>query len=137
MPRTTYHGSVSQPVLAQQLRNAAFLSYPCAFVETYCIAALEAIAAGLKVVSLELGALPETTLGFADLLPLSMEMTDPEIVTDYIALLEKNVMDFQIQPREWAEERFEQSLSVNRLCSWPARATEWEAFLASSIAASN
>ena len=136
-PRTTYHGSVSQPVLAQQLRSAAFLSYPCAFVETYCIAALEAIAAGLKVVSLELGALPETTLGFADLLPLNMDMTDPEIVTDYIALLEKNVMDFQVEPREWAEERFEQSRSVNRLCSWQARAAEWEAILASSIAASN
>jgi glycosyltransferase involved in cell wall biosynthesis len=134
-PRTLYHGSVAQPVLARELKSAAFLAYPCCFVETYCIAALEAIAAGLKVVSTNLGALRETTLGFADLLPLTADMEDAEIVARYTALLEHNVAAFQASPDAWAAERFAQSQTVSRLCSWRARAVEWENFLMQALAA--
>ena len=134
-PRTRYHGAVSQSVLAKEIKPAAFLAYPCGFIETYCIAALEAIAAGLKVVSTNLGALPETTLGFADLLPLTLEMQDAEIIARYTTLLENNVAAFLAQPHDWAEERFAQSQAVNRLCSWRARAAEWEALLMPAIAA--
>jgi glycosyltransferase involved in cell wall biosynthesis len=134
-PRTRYHGAVAQPALARALKGAAFLAYPCAFIETYCIAALEAIAAGLKVVSMDLGALKETTLGIADLLPVTAEMEDAEIITRYTALLEKNVAEFLGRPEDWAAQRQEQSQAVNRLCSWRARAMEWENFLAPAIAA--
>jgi glycosyltransferase involved in cell wall biosynthesis len=134
-PRTRYHGALAQPVLAQALRPAAFLSYPCAFIETYCIAALEAIAAGLKVVSLDLGALSETTMGFADLLPVTSGMTEAEIVARYTVLLENKVAAFHGDPEGWAAQRFEQSQVINRLCSWRARAAEWENFLAPAIAA--
>ena len=134
-PRTCYHGALSQPALAAALRPVAFLSYPCAFVETYCIAALEAIAAGLKVVSIDLGALKETTLGFADLLPITVEMEDPEIVAGYTALLEKNVAEFLGDPDAWTAQRLEQSRAVNRLCSWRARAMAWEQLLRPAIAA--
>jgi glycosyltransferase involved in cell wall biosynthesis len=133
--RTRYHGALAQPALAADLKPAAFLAYPCGFIETYCIAALEAIAAGLKVVSTDIGALKETTLGFADLLPLTRDMADPEIVARYTALLEKNVAEFLGDPQAWAVQRFEQSREVNRLCSWRARAMEWENLLAPAIAA--
>ncbi|HWY62474.1 MAG TPA: glycosyltransferase family 4 protein [Rhizomicrobium sp.] len=134
-PRTRYHGSVAQPVLATALRSTAFLAYPCGFIETYCIAALEAIAAGLKVVSTDLGALRETTLGFADLLTILPNMEDAEIVTRYTRLLENNVAEFLARPNEWVAQRFEQSQTVNRLCSWRARAREWEKLLEPAIAA--
>ena len=134
-PATRYHGSLAQPVLARELKSAAFLAYPCAFVETYCITALEAMAAGLKVISTDLGALRETTLGFADLLPLTADMEDAEIVERYTALLEHNIAAFQADPEEWAAERFAQSQAVNRLCSWRARAAEWEMLLAQAILA--
>jgi glycosyltransferase involved in cell wall biosynthesis len=132
-PLTRYHGVLPQPQLAQALKPVAFLSYPCAFLETYCISALEAIAAGMKVVSLAIGALPETTLGFADLLPVADE-NDAELVTAYSDLLEKNVAAFERDPESWAAERFAQSQTVNRLCSWGARAREWEEFLQSALA---
>jgi glycosyltransferase involved in cell wall biosynthesis len=134
-PRTRHHGAVAQPRLAAALRPAAFLAYPCAFIETYCIAALEAIAAGLKVVSLDLGALRETTLGFADLLPVTATMEDAEIVSRYTTLLEKNIAEFLCDPDGWAAQRLEQSRTVNRLCSWAARAREWENLLGRAIAA--
>ncbi len=133
--RTSYHGAVAQSALAGELRNIAFLAYPCSFVETYCIAALEAIAAGLKVVSFDLGALRETTLGFADLQTLAPGMTDETLLAAYTALLEKNAADFRQHPQEWAQQRFEQSQAVNRICSWSARAREWEKFLGTAMAA--
>jgi glycosyltransferase involved in cell wall biosynthesis len=134
-PRTHYHGAVPQPALARELKSAALLAYPCSFIETYCISALEAIAAGLKVVALDLGALKETTLGFADLLPVNEAMEDDEIITRYTGLLEKNAAAFLADPAAWAAERFEQSRTVNRLCSWRARAAEWEDLLLPAIAA--
>jgi glycosyltransferase involved in cell wall biosynthesis len=124
-----------QPALARDLKSAAFLTYPCSFVETYCIAALEAIAAGLKVIALDLGALRESTMGFADLLPVTTQMSDAEIVARYTARLEDNVAAFLANSGDWAAERFEQSQTVNRLCSWPARAAEWEQLLLPAIAA--
>jgi glycosyltransferase involved in cell wall biosynthesis len=133
--RTQYHAPVAQPALAAQLRSAAFLAYSCTFIETYCIAALEAIAAGLKVVSTRLGALHETTLGFADLLPITVDMSDDDVVTRYAALLEDNIAAFLDQPEIWAEQRFAQSQTVNRLCSWRARSREWENLLAPAIRA--
>ncbi len=133
-PRTHYHGAVPQPVLAKGLRSAAFFTYPCSFIETYCIAALEAIAAGLKVIALDLGALKETTLGFADLLPVDQSMEDDEIVARYTRLLEDNAAAFLADPNRWAAERLEQSRTVNRVCSWPARAKEWETLLLAATA---
>jgi glycosyltransferase involved in cell wall biosynthesis len=130
-----YHGVLAQPALAAELRSAAFLAYPCAFVETYCIAALEAIAAGLKVIATDLGALKETTLGFADLLPLSASMRDADVVAAYRALLEKNAAQFRADPQGWAVERFEQSRAVNQACSWRTRASAWEALLQPAVAA--
>ena len=55
--------------LAQAMKRAAFFAYPSTFDETFCISAAEAIAAGLKVIATDRGALRETTLGYADLIP--------------------------------------------------------------------
>ena len=87
------------------------------------------------MVSTDLGAIRETTLGFADLLPVTADLEDPEIVKRYTALLEQNVIEFLAQPHEWAAQKFEQSQAVGRLCSWRARAREWENFLGPRIAA--
>ena len=134
-PRIHRHGAVSQKALAHNLRQAAFLAYPCVFEETYCITALEAMAAGLKVVSTDLGALPETTLGYADLLPIHCAGLSPEeSMQGYIALFEKNIAGFRSEPQAWAERQFDQLQAVNRACVWRVRALEWENFLVPAVA---
>jgi hypothetical protein len=53
-------GTLPQLELAERLQQVRVLAYPNSYPETFCIAALEAQAAGCVVVTSELGALPET-----------------------------------------------------------------------------
>jgi glycosyltransferase involved in cell wall biosynthesis len=128
-PRIHHHGGVGQAELARQFRNAAFLVYPSTFVETYCIVAQEALAAGLKVISNTFGALPETTMGFADLLPVTGNFTREIHVGGITALLDRNEADFLRAPAQWAQARFAQVQAVSRISTWTARAAQWEALL--------
>jgi glycosyltransferase involved in cell wall biosynthesis len=134
-PRIRYHGGVGQRPLADAFRAAAFLAYPSTYIESYCIVAQEAMAAGLKVISNDLGALPETTMGFADLLPVhGGTIARADHVAGIAALLETNEAEFQRAPRAWAEARFTQVEAVNRQSCWSHRAAQWEAFLAPAVA---
>ncbi|HUY68144.1 MAG TPA: glycosyltransferase family 4 protein [Alphaproteobacteria bacterium] len=133
--RAHYHGSVSQSELAQRLRTAAFLSYPCIFPETCCLAALEAMAAGLKVVTTGCGALAESTMGFADILPLHPEKSEAHFIAAFADALDRNIAAFKAAPEQWADQRFAEMQEINRHCRWAVRAQEWEKMLAGVIQA--
>ena len=131
-PRLHLHDPVSQTELAQRLKPVSFLFYPCVYFETYCISALEAIAAGLKVIATDIGALKETTLGFADLMP-AIGLSPDALVQGFAARLEQAEATFLADPRAWAEERFAQSREVVARGNWRVRAREWEEFLTSAL----
>ena len=135
-PRIRMHGGVNQKTLAEAFRGAAYLTYPCTFIESSCITAMEAMAAGLKVISNDLGALPETTMGFADLLPVNGgDILRVDHIAGITKLIEKNEAEFQRDPKAWAEDRFTQLQTINRECTWSRRAAQWDAFLAPAVAA--
>jgi protein O-GlcNAc transferase len=124
-----YHGALGQAALAEALKSVAVLAYPCTVGETYGIVVQEAIAAGLKAVTTDLGHLRHTTMGFADLVT-----PGPGLATRFGAQLEQTVGRFVADPQPWAEERFAQMQAVNRDCTWAVRAKEWEDFLGRAIA---
>jgi glycosyltransferase involved in cell wall biosynthesis len=126
MPNCRYHGAVGQAALAGALRSAAFLAYPCTVGETYGIVVQEAMAAGLKVITTDLGNLRHTTMGFADIVP-------PGDIARFTGALEQAVADFKTNPDAWAEARFDQMQVINRDCSWAVRAREWEDYLAREL----
>ena len=65
----TYHGAVSNEEVREALTRAHVFAYPSTWMETSCIAAIEALSAGVHVVSSNLGALPETLRGFGTTYP--------------------------------------------------------------------
>jgi len=117
-----YVGSLPQPQLADELRRAALLAYPCTFAETSCIAAMEALAAGCRVVTTDLGALDETTDGFGTLVQPGPAM--PEAFAE--ACIET------IDRAAWAQGEAElrtQIDHVNHTATWAVRAREWTEWL--------
>ena len=123
-PAVRYHGSVSQTRLAAAMRGVSFFCYPSVFPETFCIAALEAMAAGALVVTTDLGALASTTKGFARLMPLA-PMTREEFLDRYRRLYCDALREFREDQTQWAERMFAQSTTVNACARWRHRAAEW------------
>lgn len=66
--RVLFPGFVSREQYIKNLQKASIYIYPCRFEETAGIGIMEALSAGIKVVTTTLGALPETTLGHAKLI---------------------------------------------------------------------
>ena len=65
LPGVIYRGSIANEELRKELPSFDILAYPCTFEETSCIAVIEALSAGLRVLTSSIGALPETTEGWA------------------------------------------------------------------------
>ncbi|WP_431857342.1 glycosyltransferase family 4 protein [Azospirillum sp.] len=129
VPGVAHVGSVSQADLAQRLTRTAFLVYPCIVEETACISAMEAMAAGCRVVTHDLGALSETAAGFAALHPPSVDRTShcanfTDLLCSEIALWKSGRLLPDLLPLQVAYS------AANR---WSLRAQEWEWLIRSML----
>lgn len=124
-------GSLSQPELAQRLRGAHILAYPNAFPETSCIAVMEALAAGLRVVTSDLGALPETCEGFARLVPIDIDIDDTNAsiaVRNGSAYTDAFVHELMRATYTTAG-LYDQVVHMNTHHTWRVRAKQWVDYL--------
>ena len=139
-----YLGSISQPQLAAQLRDVTMLTYPNNFAETSCITVMEALAAGCLVVTSQLGALPETTAGFAKLVPMESdhESYQRKFSETCVALLTAQSAESEgtgTVPNQgsqvsYSEDHLQRQVAfANRSLNWDQRASEWETQLASIL----
>jgi GR25 family glycosyltransferase involved in LPS biosynthesis/glycosyltransferase involved in cell wall biosynthesis len=76
MPNVIYHGIAPNSSIRMALKDMHFLTYPSTFLETACIATIEAMASGCRVIVPSVGALPETTAGFARVYPFVRNKTE-------------------------------------------------------------
>jgi glycosyltransferase involved in cell wall biosynthesis len=126
MDGVDYRGSVPQPVLAKELVGASILAYPNTFAETSCIAVMEALAAGLLVVSSDLGGLPETCAGWARLVPpIDSGRTAEQFAIDYARALDHAIRDWKSGSDGMLKKRFEQADTIGKTYTWDVRAAEW------------
>jgi glycosyltransferase involved in cell wall biosynthesis len=61
-------GYTSRETYLKNLTEAHIMAYPCTFQETASIAVMEALSGGLMVITSDLGALPDTSMGFAKII---------------------------------------------------------------------
>jgi glycosyltransferase involved in cell wall biosynthesis len=126
-PGVEYVGSLPQPALAAEMRAATLLAYPNTFPETSCIAALEAMASGCRVVTSDLGALRETTAGFAELIPFEQgrEEYQRAFVERTIAVLRESASG----PPDSDDLLRRQVAHILQRATWEKRAIEWGEWL--------
>jgi tetratricopeptide (TPR) repeat protein len=109
------------------------LAYPNTFAETSCIAVMEAMASGCWIVTSNLGALPETTAGFARLISIEgdWEVYKDRFVEETVQVLTKciatNTTDSETHLRQQVE-------YVNSSYTWSVRAEQWVQWLSSLCA---
>ena len=122
-PNVIYKGYAMNKAVKKAVQSAHILAYPSTFEETSCLAAIEAGAAGCKIVTTELGALPETCNNWATYVPFTNNRT--ELVHNYAETLKKAIDNYSsscynIQAQShWFNEQY----------SWLNRATEWHQLL--------
>jgi glycosyltransferase involved in cell wall biosynthesis len=126
MPSVTYHGIVPNVELRAALRDMHFLVYPSTFAETSCLAVIEAMAAGCRVIVPSLGALSETTAGYARVYAWN---PDPDGHADVFA----NALESELAT-PWAGEPG-LSLAQQEHCAavydWPRRLVQWRQLIGS------
>ncbi|MEP6670013.1 MAG: glycosyltransferase family 4 protein [Chthoniobacter sp.] len=129
-----YVGSLPQPALARELREVSVLAYPNTFPETSCIAALEALAGGCRIVTSAQGALPETTAGFAEL--LSVDRDRSHDMREFIERTVNVIREMQSGDPTVEKELQRQVQYIQENATWAARARQWEDWLRATFAAS-
>jgi len=127
LPGVVYRGSISNEELRKELPTFDILAYPNTFEETSCIAVIEALSAGLRVITSNLGALPETTEGWARLyqyLPNSElhAYRFANILKEEIELFKNNHFKTHLQ---------DQIRVYSQKWSWDYRINDWVKFLQS------
>jgi glycosyltransferase involved in cell wall biosynthesis len=130
-------GSVPQSALARHLRQVTALAYPNTFPETSCIAVMEALASGCRIITSALGALPETSAGFAQLIPLSEGERTREQLISYA----RQFIDETVQVLWDADDPADQYESLlrrqvdyaNAELVWPVRTRQWLEWLGSLL----
>ena len=69
LPNVNYIGYKPNEYIKEHLHEYDIFAYPCIWEETFCISAIEAMAAGLYVITTDYGALYETCAEFSSYVP--------------------------------------------------------------------
>ena len=125
LPNVIYRSSISNEQLRAELPTFDILAYPNTFEETSCISVIEALSAGLRVITSALGALPETTEGWSRMYPYLMDKNKhsevfANILREEINKLKSGELDshLELQKQVYAPR-----------WSWNERIKEWTNFL--------
>lgn len=124
MPGCVYHGIVPNQQLKEFMLDCDVLAYPSTFEETSCLAAIDALSCGLRVIAPDFGALRETCEPFGRIysMPADRAAHIEEFSRQVCKELDKpwgghpGQRDQQIQ---WCREHYD----------WEKRVREWENFL--------
>ena len=108
-PNIDFYGSVPQQVLFNHIKTSMILFYPNTYAETCCTSILEAMAYRCNVISSELGAIPETSNGFANLYNPHIDVLHEEAVADEFI---KNPVQMEKIPKSYVRQFVTKTINV-------------------------
>jgi glycosyltransferase involved in cell wall biosynthesis len=120
-----YRGSIPNDELLKEISSFHIMAYPCIFEETSCISVIEALSSGLRVITSNLGALPETTEGWAKIYPYLVNkefhtIKFSKILYDEIQKFKSGELNLYLK---------QQKEVYSHKWSWNERIKEWINFL--------
>lgn len=118
-PRVNFYGKTPRKTLYKFFADAHIHAYPSTYPETSCLTQMEAMSAGCYTVHTDLGALPETSLGYGTMIP-SHELTPEryaEELTKAIRMIKENGYDYK-----------QQVDAINNSFTWDIAKKNWLAF---------
>ncbi len=125
LPGVSYRGSIPNEDLRKELPSFDMMAYPCTFEETSCIAVIDALSAGLRVACSAIGALPETTEGWARIYSYEEDRIAHAVL--FAGILEEEIS--KIRSGELDEYLSMQSSIYHPRWSWDKRIEEWNSLL--------
>ncbi len=124
----TMRGKVDQQTLADEFLSAGVWAYPTWFSETSCITAMEAQAAGLRIVTSSIAALKETVGEYGVL--IDGDWLSPEYQATFI----DEVVAALVAPEtEWITTRYALTMHARKAFGLDALAEDWVAMMRDEI----
>lgn len=134
LPNVTHVGMVGQADLAARMQRGAILVAPNPWPETSCITLMEAMAAGLLVVTTNRAVLPETASGFARHIaiedadhPLRFDMPMP--YEAFAEIIDRMMDNWLKKPAETELQLRKQIDYFLENYQWPKRVKPWIGFV--------
>jgi glycosyltransferase involved in cell wall biosynthesis len=128
-PAITFHGARSNAEVREGLKRAHIFAYPSVWLETSCIAAMEAMSAGCHIVCPNYGALPETCANFAHMYQWSQD------VNQHANMFARWLVNaIELSEKERFDDRLKfQKAYADTLYNWDVRTLQWSAVLQNII----
>lgn len=123
-PNMTNHGYQPNDVVREALQKAHYFAYPNIWLETSCIALMEAMSAGCVCLHPNFGALPETAGGITRMYQYS------EDINDHARAFHSSIAAL-LTHKEHEREEYQQifPMLANYRFNWSKRAQQWAGML--------
>lgn len=128
-PKITYHGTQPNEVIREALKKAHIFAYPCIWLETSCLCAIEAMSAGTIMVAPGYGALPETMGGLTETYAWSEDKQ--EHVNRFYRKLNEVITNLKANNRHYLKRLEAAQQRVELVNSWDVVVPQWTQLLRS------
>ena len=129
LPNVNYIGYKPNDYIKEHLHESDIFAYPSIWEETFCISALEAMAAGLYVITTDYGALYETCAEFSSYIPY--QKNSLALAQNFAFAIETaadHLYDYTV-----CEHLDLQIKYVNEYYNWKKQANAWTNFLKGAL----
>ncbi len=129
LPNVNYIGHKPNEYILEHMSDYQLFVYPSIFEETFCASALEALAAGLHVITTNFGALPETCAEWPVYVNYSKNF---ELLAGSVAGA-IDVSSEYLHTEIIQKHLDDQQIYYKKFYSWEKKAIEWENFLKGAL----